>query len=342
MKKTKLIFIIFASIILFVIGIVSSAFIGGTCRYKYKNSNDDLSSWMNYIKDDTKLNEIIIPGTHDSGTYNMIYAAETQTLTIHEQLMLGVRYFDIRITKEKDEYVIYHSFITGTKAIPILEEFKNYISSFQTETLILDFQHFGDGIKDEVFNLVNTYLLDYAIKNDTSLSDLEFIDSLTINDVRGKVIILFGEGLKHTDNNYIFYRNNDGCSEKNASLNSMYVTEYNASSSAYYIETYIPLYIQNIKDKITNEGHKGLFVLQCQLTDAKLIFGPWSREKQHEKNISEYISSLHTNDDFNYINIIMRDFINQEKTTEIIKLNYYKDIIKEDLEDLFTNSFKVI
>ncbi|KAG4088867.1 hypothetical protein H8356DRAFT_957624 [Neocallimastix lanati (nom. inval.)] len=40
----------------------------GWCTYRYDQMD---SNWMSYVKDDLKLNQINIPGTHDSGTYDI-------------------------------------------------------------------------------------------------------------------------------------------------------------------------------------------------------------------------------------------------------------------------------
>lgn len=64
-------------------------------------------NWMAGISGERYLNEINIPGTHDSGcrktiTYDMLYQpfnryAQTQTSYINDQLRLGVRHIDIRL-----------------------------------------------------------------------------------------------------------------------------------------------------------------------------------------------------------------------------------------------------
>lgn len=57
----------------------------------------ELSSWMSMIEDDTLLTELVIPGSHDSGTKGMNLFAETQDKTYLEQLERGFRYFDTRV-----------------------------------------------------------------------------------------------------------------------------------------------------------------------------------------------------------------------------------------------------
>ena len=48
---------------------------------------------MANIKDETLVNEIVMPGSHDAGSYGMVWLGETQQFSIDEQLQMGVRYF---------------------------------------------------------------------------------------------------------------------------------------------------------------------------------------------------------------------------------------------------------
>ena len=63
-------------------------------------------NWMQGIKDNTSLSDITIPGTHDSGTQNVDLPiwSKTQTLSVAEQLNIGIRYFDLRLEHVSDVY----------------------------------------------------------------------------------------------------------------------------------------------------------------------------------------------------------------------------------------------
>ena len=344
MKKRYIVLISILSVILLFLGFVVGCFMEGKCKYKYENTNEYLPKWMSLISDDAKLNEIVIPGSHDSGSYNMIYLGETQKFSIDKQLKLGARYFDIRIANNDGKYQIFHDIINGVDAEGVFVDIANFIKDNPTEVLLLDFQHFKGGSEEKVIEFINTYLATYLLYKDNTKTELEFIDSLKLGDVRGKCIIFFGSrsnSSSYWDLPYIFSRNNDSCSRENVSLNSMYISEYNSMPSVKYIEEGIPVYIDNIKQKISTTSYKGIFVLQGQLTDAKKIYGPWSRERNHDENMQSYISYLKETDDFKYINVIMRDFINQEKTKNIIRINYYKYNLKPECENTFMNAFKV-
>lgn len=314
---------LFAAVIVF----AGSDVLFNTCHYKVDKDGNN-SSWMSNIKDEAKLTDIVIPGAHDAGTEGMIWLGETQHKEIKYQLKDGFRYFDIRVRKtDKDEHIIYHDIINGNKFESIFNDIVSFIKSNKTETLLLDFQHF-DGGDPFVITLLERNK-DLLVKNDTSLSDLEFIDSLTLGQVRGKMIAFFGDNKANGLNkNYIFDRNNDSCSREGSCLDSYYDDDYKKSSK-YLIDNVLPENYNRIERKIVKEGHKGIFVLQGQLTDGKLIFGPYSKERGHRKNMSKYIDGI--KDDsrrLSLTNVIMRDFVNEDIANEIIKLNEYKGLVK--------------
>ena len=61
------------------------------------------NNWMSAVSSSAKLTEINIPGTHDSCTQyvNASIISRTQTLSISQQLQIGVRYFDMRFEEMK-------------------------------------------------------------------------------------------------------------------------------------------------------------------------------------------------------------------------------------------------
>ena len=66
------------------------------------------------------------------------------------------------------------------------------------------------------------------------------------------------------------------------------------------------------------------FTNKAQLTDGNLIFGSYSKEKKNSKNISNIIINFKDDERLKYLNVILRDFLNDEKCDEIINLNTYK------------------
>lgn len=122
-------------------------------------------NWMSYFQNKS-IHELVIPGSHDSFAYDFKILgpnesgmprianlfiklwAKCQSKTIYEQLLMGIRYFDIRITKYNGEYYTIHSLI----AIPvgqIIHDVLLFIDTFPTEKIILDFNHlYIDDVKE--------------------------------------------------------------------------------------------------------------------------------------------------------------------------------------------------
>lgn len=122
-------------------------------------------NWMSYFQNKS-IHELVIPGSHDSFAYDFKILgpnesgmprianlfiklwAKCQSKTIYEQLLMGIRYFDIRITKYNGEYYTIHSLI----AVPvnqIIHDILLFIDTFPTEKIILDFNHlYIDDVKE--------------------------------------------------------------------------------------------------------------------------------------------------------------------------------------------------
>jgi len=58
--------------------------------------------WMSYLPDDTPLSAISIPGTHDSAADINDPFVTTQSWTLPEQMLAGIRYLDIRLKAKMD------------------------------------------------------------------------------------------------------------------------------------------------------------------------------------------------------------------------------------------------
>lgn len=100
-------------VILFISTIVVSIYYAnfqGKADSLLKSQSD---SWMSmYLKDNTELGEVSVPGTHDSAAYKMnglsVFAtpwAKTQDWNISDQLATGIRYLDLRVF---DDMTMHH------------------------------------------------------------------------------------------------------------------------------------------------------------------------------------------------------------------------------------------
>lgn len=308
------------------------------CAIIANSKNDDsrptseLSYWQSMIKDEVLLKDIAIAGAHDAGTKGLPYFAATQDRTTSDLLACGTRYLDLRVSYADNKLLIYHGPSKGIALAEVLSDVKLFLTEHKSETVILDFQHFEektDEAQKSVIALVETDLKGFLLQNDTAALDVEFIDTLTLEKARGKCIVTWGREncLDIISKPFVFKRDNDDGGRKNCVLHSFYYGSRNKKSSSDYIKNSLPYYISRYKEI---EGRRGLFVLQGQLTDGLYVFGPHFREATHTDNMNAYLDELKTDDNLQYVNIVIRDFVTPSKNCRTLQLNVAKGAVKKD------------
>ena len=287
---------------------------------------NEFSTWMSSVNDEAFIKDIVLPGSHDAGTEGMFYAGCTQKYSVADQLDRGVRYFDLRVNKKGNDLFIFHSILDGDPFSDVVRDLSSFMKTHPTEFVVLDFQHFKNNAYEATFDLLERNIPeDWFVQNNTPLDDLTYVDSLKIKDVRGKFLVTVGKEKNEITRPYHFVRDADSTPREHSVLQSPYETDENAKPSKKYIEESLPKYLAQRK------AHpEGLFVLQGQLTDKFLVFGPGFRETGHDWNMSRYLYSLAASPDLNYINIVMRDFMDVRKSSEILALNLKKTGIIKD------------
>lgn len=157
--------------------------------------------WMSHVDGSKYLDELSIPGTHDSGTCSVDNDTEPQTSLakcqqdyIPTQLLEGIRYFDIRLGKNDkngdpgiDHGICYlHKKDGGFMQLShVIGYFKTFLNENPSEALIMLVSRGNDEATDES---VTT-----AFANDMgNNSDLFYTSSHvpTLNEVRGKIVLL--------------------------------------------------------------------------------------------------------------------------------------------------------
>lgn len=300
--------------------------------------NDALTEWMSYISDDAPVTRLAIPGSHDSGCSGMPWYAETQDLNFAEQLARGVRYFYIRVNKKGGDLVIFHGPVNGTDYVELLYQIDEFMDAHPSEFLILDFSHFKNDSESEVFRLFDEIVSAERVVNDTCMTDSEYLDSLTLGDVRGKCVVFVDpEETEFCCRDYLFFKMGDEVEagkEDVFSLVSPYKKLWNGSSAKKFTDKILDRYIDTFKGI-----DSGFFVLQCQLTDNALVFGPRYREGKLIERANDFVRALYDNaEDLPYINIIMRDFVTCEKTALIVGLNIAKGWVSGEKTESFAAS----
>lgn len=166
----------------YLVGEGLSAFVSVSSGHQYRISvsvHDHAwsnSHWMGDVAGnigDRMIKDVVLPGTHDSGTYditatstiapaqdipswvNAVYGlglagvgiasviadwAKAQPLDILKQLNMGIRYLDLRVVYNGDDYYICHGMYSAP-VNDVIAQVNTFISQNPREILILDFNH---------------------------------------------------------------------------------------------------------------------------------------------------------------------------------------------------------
>lgn len=176
--------------------------------------------WMSKVKDDIKLIDMSIPGTHDSGATHSIFdvSGKCQELNIKQQLNVGTRFFDLRLQLVEDEFRIIHGPVDQRlKFKNVLEDLTEYIKENNSEFLIIS-------LKQEDSSINNSRDFEEVLKEDLQEhSDVICFDTVlpeTIKEARGKIYIISRHNL---DFGYpAYYGWND---DTTFTLNDLYVQD---------------------------------------------------------------------------------------------------------------------
>ena len=145
--------------------------------------------WMADLEDDRAINELSIPGTHDSGATHSIadVAGKCQSLTIEDQVHIGVRFFDIRLQQEGDDFNIVHSFVDqATDFDDVLESMVSFVVNNPTEFLIVSIKKDTDS-KNPQGDF--TVLLEEMLREHSQISTSTELPK-TVGEARGKIYIV--------------------------------------------------------------------------------------------------------------------------------------------------------
>ncbi|GFQ67721.1 PI-PLC X domain-containing protein 1 [Trichonephila clavata] len=131
-----------------------------TCLKMHPFWMEQISKYISHLR----LDEIMIPGSHDSGSFN--YNKKTipytrykysQEFSTFNQLVYGLRYFDLRVGYYKKTYAKYfinHNFLKTDHTVKsVLDQVKLFLKTSKREIIILDFHNFPHGFETEEIHL---------------------------------------------------------------------------------------------------------------------------------------------------------------------------------------------
>jgi len=185
--------------------------------------------WISKLDSSKKLNEIFFPGTHDSGAYTLDYSINifkgpqkfinflvpiskyfinkwtlTQNKDILEQLNMGVRAFDIRVSKFGEIYYVSHTFIAITMQ-SLADQINIFLENNPNEFIIIHFKtdyNHRNSIPTifDPFNKFRTLL-----KNDVFLNKSH---DTVISEIKGHILVYTDEGSNGSFNNVWLNKDN--------------------------------------------------------------------------------------------------------------------------------------
>ncbi len=159
--------------------------------------------WMSHVEGNKYLDELSIPGTHDSGTCSVDNDTEPQSSQakcqqdyIPTQLLEGVRYFDIRLGKGENPGIDHGACYLLKKdgnfmhLSDVIGYFNTFLSENPTEALIMLVSRGNDEATDESLTTALGKVFDEN-------PDLFYTSSRipTLGEVRGKIVLLRRFGL---------------------------------------------------------------------------------------------------------------------------------------------------
>ena len=150
-------------------------------------------NWMARLPDSTRVNDVSIPGTHDTmacqGTVLLKDIMLTQSMTLAQQLRSGLRYCDIRLCYEGSYFEIYHNFVDlGATLDDVLTTIGHFLKQHPSEFIVMRMQQERG---DEPIATLNELLADYVSR--PWYADLFYQgDSTnpTVGELRGKIFVL--------------------------------------------------------------------------------------------------------------------------------------------------------
>jgi hypothetical protein len=147
-------------------------------------------NWMGDLPDTVKLNEISIPGTHDTCALFGGGSAETQCFSLKEQLLAGIRYVDIRCRRSKDIFAIHHGqYYQKLTFGNVLQACQEFLQEHPNECILMRIKEEYKADSEYSFlEIWNKYMVQRGFDNLFYTSTTQDIPRL--GQVRGKIFVL--------------------------------------------------------------------------------------------------------------------------------------------------------
>ncbi len=163
-------------------------FFGFTSVIKQSSKSIKYTDWMASLNNETSLREVNMPGSHDTMALYSIgdLSGQCQSLSLKEQLNLGVRFLDIRLKENKNKLEAVHGIVDQKASFDMVTKtVEEFITNHPQEFLIMS-------IKEESKAVNSTISFEESLKtyltSDIYLKGNDIPEK--VGDVRGKIMIL--------------------------------------------------------------------------------------------------------------------------------------------------------
>ena len=164
------------------------ALMGFTGIIKSRSGSTKYADWMKSLDDNASLREVNMPGSHDTMALYSIadFAGQCQSLSLKEQLNLGVRFLDIRLKEDHNKLKAVHGFIDQKASFAsITRTIESFLEKHNDEFIIMSIKEEADASSSNkpFEECLKGYLENEIYLKDTTLPN-------KVGDVRGKVLLL--------------------------------------------------------------------------------------------------------------------------------------------------------
>lgn len=222
------------------------------------------TNWMSKLPDSKRLNEIIMPGSHDAGMSQCDYPASiffltkkeeraaqenitvTQKYNIFFQLSSGARYFDIRLQWRNNDLRTYHREsvlgidfgCNGETFTQIMLSTIYFLDQNPTETVILklSFKREDALALNQTKFFLETFVAVHKDRTYVTTTPQENLAKVPLEDLRGKIVFIIDDAPSMIDSTQgrHFYRDAAVYEEPVPSIkicyNALYIPHYNGAT----------------------------------------------------------------------------------------------------------------
>lgn len=172
----------------------------GISEFSMYDIPNEMANWMDTIRDDVPLRQMALPGSHGAGSAQCerppgMY--RTQAYSIITQLMLGIRVFDMKLTRGRkvvggDIWTCHVVPTSGNSVVGenlgrVLNGVEMFLKTHGSETVLFVISH-DHGID---WREINNKLL--TEMDELIIADQSRVTQLTIGEARGKLVLIKDE-----------------------------------------------------------------------------------------------------------------------------------------------------